>query len=276
MHNAAYDEDGEQRVADNQITDATKWVKGASIGTGSSGNVYLATDSSSGLLMAVKQVELPTGSTPNEEHKKSTLHAYLELLKQLQHQNVVQYIDSYSDEVYLNIFLEYIPGGSVASLLKNYGAFEESLVCSFVRQTLQGLVYLHERDITHGDIKGASILVDNKGTVKLSGFAMNRPSASSLFWVAPEVVRQTAYTQKADVWSLGCLVIEMFTGEHPWPQLTQMQAVFQIGSEGARPAFPSDISSNAEDFLSKTFEVEHTIRPSAAQLLQHPWTNRSS
>ncbi|KAF4615438.1 hypothetical protein D9613_003091 [Agrocybe pediades] len=267
---------------------ANKWIKGALIGAGSFGKVYLGMDASSGLLMAVKQVELPTGSAPNQERKKSMLNALereIELLKNLQHENIVQYLYSSIDDEYLNIFLEYVPGGSVTALLRNYGAFEEPLVKNFVRQILQGLDYLHERDIIHRDIKGANILVDNKGGIKISDFGIskkvddnlltgnriNRPSLQgSVFWMAPEVVKQTGHTRKADIWSVGCLVVEMLTGEHPWAQLTQMQAIFKIGSM-ARPTIPSDISAEAQDFLKKTFEINHEARPSAIELLQHPW-----
>ncbi|KAF8163339.1 hypothetical protein B0H34DRAFT_672360 [Crassisporium funariophilum] len=267
---------------------ANKWIKGALIGAGSFGKVYLGMDASSGLLMAVKQVELPTGSAPNQERKKSMLSALereIELLKNLQHENIVQYLYSSIDAEYLNIFLEYVPGGSVTALLRNYGAFEEPLVKNFVRQILQGLDYLHERDIIHRDIKGANILVDNKGGIKISDFGIskkvddnlltgnraNRPSLQgSVFWMAPEVVKQVGHTRKADIWSVGCLVVEMLTGEHPWAQLTQMQAIFKIGSS-AKPTIPSDISADAQDFLRQTFELNHEARPSAMELLQHPW-----
>ncbi|PCH38051.1 Pkinase-domain-containing protein [Wolfiporia cocos MD-104 SS10] len=265
-----------------------KWIKGALIGAGSFGKVYLGMDASTGLLMAVKQVELPTGSAPNEERKKSMLSALereIELLRELQHENIVQYLSSCIDDDHLNIFLEYVPGGSVTSLLRNYGAFEEPLVRNWVRQILLGLNYLHERDIIHRDIKGANMLVDNKGGIKISDFGISkkvednllpgnrahRPSLQgSVFWMAPEVVKQTAYTQKADIWSVGCLVVEMLTGEHPWAQLTQMQAIFKIGSS-AKPTIPADISPEAENFLQLTFELNHEARPSAAELLKHPW-----
>jgi len=249
--------------------------------------VYLGMDASNGLLMAVKQVELPTGSAPNQERKKSMLSALereIDLLKDLQHENIVQYLYSSLDDDYLNIFLEYVPGGSVTALLRNYGAFEEPLVKNFVRQILQGLNYLHERDIIHRDIKGANILVDNKGGIKISDFGIskkvednllgkrvNRPSLQgSVFWMAPEVVKQTSHTRKADIWSVGCLVVEMLTGEHPWAQLTQMQAIFKIGSS-AKPTIPSDISADAQDFLLKTFDLDYEARPGAGELLQHPW-----
>jgi mitogen-activated protein kinase kinase kinase len=104
----------------------------------------------------------------------TALEREIELLKELQHENIVQYLDSSMDEAYLNIFLEYVPGGSVAALLRNYGAFEESLVRTFVRQILQGLSYLHGRDIIHRDIKGANILVDNKSCVKISDFGISK------------------------------------------------------------------------------------------------------
>ncbi|PRQ71552.1 Protein kinase-like domain-containing protein [Rhodotorula toruloides] len=263
-----------------------KWIKGALIGAGSFGSVYLGMNPMTGSLMAVKQVELPTGKTHNEERKKGMLEALereIELLKDLQHENIVQYLDSSMDGQHLNIFLEYVPGGSVAALLQNYGAFEEALVSKFVRQILTGLDYLHEREIIHRDIKGANILVDNKGNIKISDFGISkkvedtlltgakvhRPSLQgSVYWMAPEVVKQTAYTSKADIWSLGCLVVEMLTGAHPWANLTQMQAIFRIGSS-VRPTVPDDISSEADDFLEQTFEIEHTDRPSAKELLQH-------
>ncbi|KAG0707708.1 Pkinase-domain-containing protein [Suillus ampliporus] len=265
-----------------------KWIKGALIGAGSFGKVYLGMDAVNGLLMAVKQVELPRGSAPNEERKKNMLSALereIDLLKDLSHPNIVQYLYSSVDDDFLNIFLEYVPGGSVTALLRSYGAFEEPLVKNFVRQILQGLNYLHERDIIHRDIKGANILVDNKGGIKISDFGiskkvdgnlltgkrMNRPSLQgSVFWMAPEVVKQTAHTSAADIWSVGCLVVEMLTGEHPWAQLTQMQAIFKIG-QSAKPAIPSDISSEAQDFLTKTFDLDHSARPSAGELLQHSW-----
>lgn len=158
-------------------------------------------DATNGLLMAVKQVELPTGSAPNEERKKSMLNALereIDLLKDLQHPNIVQYLcacffrylqlglltrclDSSVDDDFLNIFLEYVPGGSVTALLRSYGAFEEPLVKNFVRQILEGLNYLHERDIIHRDIKGANILVDNKGGIKISDFGISKKVNGSEF-----------------------------------------------------------------------------------------------
>ncbi|KAL9553784.1 hypothetical protein MBANPS3_003130 [Mucor bainieri] len=273
------------------------WMKGSLIGRGTFGDVYLGLNPISGELMAVKQVELPVENSATEERKKSmvqALHREIELLRELEHDNIVQYLGSKEDESYFSIFLEYVPGGSVAGLLSSYGAFQEPLVKSFVRQILKGLNYLHNKDIVHRDIKGANVLVDNKGGVKITDFgiskkveediilqgqsasAAHRPSLQgSIYWMAPEVVKQTHYTRKADIWSLGCMVVEMLTGDHPFPEYSQMQAIFQIGCYTA-PNIPANLSQDAQDFLRCTFQLNHEERPSADELLKHAFLHEES
>lgn len=276
--------------------DKMNWMKGSLIGEGSFGKVYLALHSVTGELMAVKQVELPDVAKGTEIDKKknvmtSALKHEIDLLQGMQHPNIVQYLGTSADEHYLNIFLEYVPGGSIAVMLNQYNTFQEPLIRNFVRQILEGLSYLHGRNIIHRDIKGANVLVDNKGGIKISDFGiskrveassvlgssasgnhLNRPSMQgSVFWMAPEVVRQSAHTKKADIWSLGCLIVEMFTGAHPFPNCSQLQAIFQIGSMQARPTMPDNCSAEARAFLERTFEIDHEKRPSADELLTSPF-----
>ncbi|KAF4969677.1 hypothetical protein FSARC_3123 [Fusarium sarcochroum] len=271
-----------------------KWMKGALIGQGSFGCVYLALHAVTGELLAVKQVETPApgANSQGDTRKKGMIEALkreISLLRDLRHPNIVQYLGCSSTADYLNIFLEYVPGGSVQTILNSYGALPEPLVRSFVRQILTGLSYLHNRDIIHRDIKGANILVDNKGTIKISDFGISkkleasnilngannnkhRPSLQgSVFWMAPEVVKQTSYTRKADIWSLGCLVVEMMTGSHPFPDCSQLQAIFKIGGGKAAPTIPEHASEAAKEFLAQTFEIDHNLRPSADQLILSPF-----
>jgi len=298
--NQALDEDGEGADAELQSFlageswDDSKWMKGALIGQGSFGSVYLALHAVTGELLAVKQVETPSpgANSQNDSRKKSMIEALkreISLLRDLRHPNIVQYLGCGSSAEYLNIFLEYVPGGSVQTMLNSYGALPEPLVRSFVRQILNGLSYLHNRDIIHRDIKGANILVDNKGTIKISDFGISkkleatnilngannnkhRPSLQgSVFWMAPEVVKQTSYTRKADIWSLGCLVVEMMTGTHPFPDCTQLQAIFKIGGSKAAPTIPEHASADGQLFLSQTFEMDHNKRPSADDLMLSPF-----
>ena len=298
----ALNDDGEE--ADEELEsflagdswDDSKWMKGALIGQGSFGSVYLALHAVTGELLAVKQVETPSpgANSASDARKKSMIDALkreISLLRDLQHPNIVQYLGASSSAEHLNIFLEYVPGGSVQTMLNSYGALREPLIRSFVRQIVTGLAYLHQREIIHRDIKGANILVDNKGVIKISDFGIskkievtnilngagnnkNRPSLQgSVFWMAPEVVKQTSYTRKADIWSLGCLVVEMMTGNHPFPDCSQLQAIFKIGGAKISPTVPEHASPDAKTFLSQTFEVEHVKRPSADELLFSPFLN---
>ncbi|KAK6506838.1 ATP binding [Arthrobotrys musiformis] len=283
------DDDAEGKGDDNLHTSSNgmRWIRGALIGQGSFGSVYLALDAMSGALMAVKQV--PSNAGHGESRKKSmmeSLEREIALLKDLQHENIVQYLGSDSEPDCLNIFLEYVPGGSVAAMLSQYGPLPEPLVRNFVRQILTGLNYLHNKDIIHRDIKGANVLVDNRGGIKISDFGISKKVESglmsqamshrasmqgSVFWMAPEVVKQTAYTRKADIWSLGCLIVEMFTGDHPFPGCSQFQAIFKIGSLSVTPTIPAKCSAEATTFLEKTFIIDHTKRPTAEELLGFPF-----
>lgn len=263
-----------------------KWVQGARIGAGSFGTVVLGMDPITGELMAVKQVPIPTGAAKHNELQRSmieALHHEMTLLKELNHENIVRYFGSSSEGSFLNIFLEYVPGGSVQLMLQLYGPFEEPLIRNFIRQVLVGLNYLHSVDIIHRDIKGANILIDIKGTVKISDFGISKKVDStddregnkqarraslqgSVYWMAPEVVKQTTYTKKADIWSVGCLIVEMFTGKHPFPSFSQMQAIFKIGTH-TQPQVPEWCTAEGKDFLTRTFEIDYNKRPTAAQLL---------
>jgi mitogen-activated protein kinase kinase kinase len=287
-------EDGEEEdmelnsfLAGNSF-EGNNWMKGDLIGEGSFGSVYLALHAVTGELMAVKQVELPNVARGTEGDKKknvmiSALKQEIDLLQGLQHPHIVQYLGTSSDEDHLNIFLEYVPGGSIAGMLKQYNTFQEPLVRNFTRQILEGLCYLHARNIIHRDIKGANILVDNRGAVKISDFGVSKKTnfngmnsapgtrtslQGSVFWMAPEVVRQSGQSLKSDIWSVGCLIVEMFTGSRPFPSMTTLQTLFAVGSNNEKPDIPEVASKEAHEFLDKTFEIDHNKRPGADELLR--------
>ncbi|ETN40681.1 uncharacterized protein HMPREF1541_04960 [Cyphellophora europaea CBS 101466] len=287
-------EDGEEEdVALNSFLagnsfEKGNWMKGDLIGEGSFGSVYLALHAVTGELMAVKQVELPNVTKGTEGDKKknvmiTALKQEIDLLQGLHHPHIVQYLGTSSDEDHLNIFLEYVPGGSIAGMLKQYNTFQEPLVRNFTRQILEGLSYLHSRNIIHRDIKGANILVDNRGAVKISDFGVSKKTnfngmnatpgtrtslQGSVFWMAPEVVRQSGQSLKSDIWSVGCLIVEMFTGSRPFPSMTTLQTLFAVGSNNETPSIPEAASEEAKGFLAKTFEADHTKRPGADELLK--------
>ncbi|KAJ2708249.1 ATP binding [Coemansia sp. IMI 203386] len=268
------------------------WIKGAPIASGSFGSVYFGMNTRTGAIMAVKEVELPkpgTVSMNRNQKMADALRHELDLLKGLDHKNVVKYLGTDMDDLNLYIFLEYVSGGSVSSALASFGMFPESLVSTYTRQILDGLVYLHDQGIIHRDIKGGNVLIDQDGSVKISDFGISKrvdevvlaskkdrraSLQGSVFWMAPEVVKDTKYTVKGDVWSLGCLVIEMITGAHPFPDLDQMQALYSIGQRG-RPKIPNDMSDPGQDFLEQALQVDLEKRPTAKDLIDHAFVNES-
>lgn len=281
-----------QRLGGNEAPQ--HWLKGARIGAGSFGTVFLGMNPFTGELMAVKQIALPKKNSLSDMQKAvMEQEREMTLLKHLNHENIVRYYGLSTDENNLNIFLEYVPGGSVQLMLKLYGLFEEPLIRNFIRQVLIGLAYLHGEDIIHRDIKGANILIDIKGTVKIGDFGILKKVSSleeeaekeqpmqpprrlslqgSVYWMAPEVVKQTAYTKKADIWSVGCLIVEMFTGKHPFPEFSQMQAIFKIGTH-ISPQVPEWCTVEGKEFLASTFEMDYNKRPDAIELLAKSFLN---
>ncbi|KAJ2028018.1 ATP binding, partial [Coemansia sp. S2] len=153
------------------------WIKGAPIASGSFGSVYFGMNTRTGAIMAVKEVELPKpGSVSMKRNQRmaDALRHELDLLKGLDHRNVVKYLGTDMDERNIYIFLEYVSGGSVSSALASFGMFPETLVRTYTAQIIEGLVYLHEQGIIHRDIKGGNVLIDQDGSVKISDFGISK------------------------------------------------------------------------------------------------------
>ncbi|CAI9285286.1 unnamed protein product [Lactuca saligna] len=263
-----------------------RWRKGELIGCGAFGRVYMGMNLDSGELLAVKQVSVVvnTASKDKTQAHIRELEEEVKLLKNLSHPNIVRYLGTAREEESLNIFLEFVPGGSISSLLGKFGSFPESVIRMYTKQLLLGLEYLHKNGIMHRDIKGANILVDNKGRIKLADFGASKKvvelatmtGAKSMkgtpYWMAPEVILQTGHSFSADIWSVGCTVIEMATGKPPWSQQYQeVAALFHIGTTKAHPPIPDHLSAEAKDFLLKCLQKEPNLRPDASELLQHPF-----
>ncbi|KAK3419872.1 hypothetical protein EUGRSUZ_G00627 [Eucalyptus grandis] len=258
----------------------TQWEKGQFLGSGSFGSVYEAI-SDEGFFFAVKEVSL---LDQGSQGKQSLLQLELEisLLSQFKHENIVRYLGTDKDDEKLYIFLELMTKGSLASLYQVYH-LKDSQVSSYTRQILNGLKYLHDRHVLHRDIKCANILVDASGSLKLADFGLAKAikinDAKSLkgsaFWMAPEVVnlKYTSYGLAADIWSIGCTVLEMLTGQPPYSPLEAIQALFRIG-RGKPPPVPDSLSRDARDLILRCLQVNPNNRPSAAQLLDHPFVRK--
>ncbi|EIW53105.1 kinase-like protein [Trametes versicolor FP-101664 SS1] len=257
-----------------------RWVRGELIGKGTSGRVYLALNSTTGEMIAAKQIEIArTGASRGGDARPTGASI------DLYHPNLVQYLGFEETPTLLSIFMEYVPGGSIATCLRKYGPFNEDVTRSFTSQILSGLEYLHSQGFLHRYLKGDNVLVETDGTCKLSDFdlhkrADNVPSADpattmhgALFWMAPEVVNATAkYSSNIDIWSAGCVAHEMWTAQWPWFGQEALQVLIHLQTKQA-PPLPEgvELSMLADDFRKHCFTPDPDDRPSAAELREHPY-----
>ncbi|KAH8692682.1 hypothetical protein BGW36DRAFT_302489 [Talaromyces proteolyticus] len=269
-------------------------IRGQLIGKGTYGRVYLGMNADTGEVLAVKQVEVNPRIAGQDKDKIKEMVAAMDqeidTMQHLEHSNIVQYLGCERGELSISIYLEYISGGSIGSCLRKHGKFEESVVKSLTRQTLSGLSYLHDQGILHRDLKADNILLDLDGTCKISDFGISKKTDNiygndasnsmqgSVFWMAPEVVQSQGqgYSAKVDIWSLGCVVLEMFAGRRPWSREEAIGAIFKLGSLSQAPPIPDDvattISVTALSFMYDCFTIDTFDRPTAETLLsRHPF-----
>ncbi|KAJ1640643.1 kinase-like domain-containing protein [Pavlovales sp. CCMP2436] len=265
-----------------------RWQRGEMLGAGSFGKVYLGFNLASGEMLAVKQISIGPNTGKNGAETLANLESEISVLQGLRHPNIVQYLGVERDEAEgtLSIFLEYVAGGSIHSIITKFGAFSEALSRRYMRHIVCGVAYLHSHKIIHRDIKGANVLVDQAGVCKLADFGASKRIAEvtlgasadlrslkgTPFWMAPEVIKQTGHGPEADIWSLGCTMIEMATGRPPWSHFgSQISALFHIASAKTPPPLPDGLTELGRDFLSRMLRRAARERPKAAQLLQHGW-----
>ncbi|KAL0452480.1 UNVERIFIED_CONTAM: Mitogen-activated protein kinase kinase kinase YODA [Sesamum latifolium] len=208
------------------------------------------------------------------------------LLSRLRHPNIVQYYGSETVGDKLYIYLEYVSGGSIHKILQEYGKLGESAIRSYTQQILSGLAYLHAKNTVHRDIKGANILVDPNGRVKLADFGMAKHITGqscplsfkgSPYWMAPEVIRNSNGCSLAvDIWSLGCTVLEMATSKPPWSQYEGVAAMFKIGNSKELPTIPDHLSDEGKEFVRLCLQRNPLHRPTAAQLLEHSFVKNAA
>ncbi|KAJ2747813.1 Protein kinase of the Mitotic Exit Network [Coemansia sp. BCRC 34301] len=255
---------------------------GNCIGRGQFGSVYRALDLETGQMLAVKQILLEGQDVDNMED----IMQEVELLKSLSSPRIVRYHGFVKTDTHLNLVMEYVENGSLSATLKSFGSFPEKLVLAYAVKIIEGLIYLHGRDVVHCDLKACNILTTKQGNTKLTDFGVSlnlklrKPGDESVvagtpYWMAPEIIQLDGACMASDIWSLGCTIIELLTGKPPYSELMQMAALYRI-VEDDHPPIPEGISEELKDFLLLCFQKEPTSRPTAAELMSHSWTMQYS
>lgn len=256
------------------------WRKGEEIGCGAFGRVRKAQNKATGQIFAVKEARIRDG----EEKHFENLQRELEICKGLRHRHIVSCLghEYHSENQTMFIYLEYVAGGSLRHMLNEFGPLTGKLLQKATRGVLKGLTYLHTHDppVVHRDLKGANVLVDLNYCVKLADFGCSKCDVNtqtfttygSILWMAPEVLQGAGSGRMADIWSFGCLFIEMLTAADPWGKAAfdnPMQAIFAIAASERIPPFPETLTDVSRDFLSACLRRLPAERPTAVQLLKH-------
>ncbi|TSY69818.1 Serine/threonine-protein kinase 10 [Bagarius yarrelli] len=266
------------------VNPAEVWELVGELGDGAFGKVYKARNKDTGILAAAKVIE-----TKSEEELEDYI-VEIDILATCNHRYIVKLLDAFYYDQKLWIMIEFCPGGAVdAIMLELDRGLTEKQIQVICKQMLEALVYLHSMKIIHRDLKAGNILLMLDGDIKLADFGVSAKNAKTLqrrasfigtpYWMAPEVVmcettKDAPYDYKADIWSLGITLIELAQIEPPHHELNPMRVLLKIAkSEPPTLDQPSKWSNNFKDFLKNALDKNPESRPSAAQLLEHPFVS---
>ncbi|XP_054884710.1 mitogen-activated protein kinase kinase kinase kinase 5 isoform X2 [Poeciliopsis prolifica] len=251
------------------------------VGGGTYGEVYKARNKQNGELAAIKVIKM------EPEDDFSIIQQEIVIVKSCKHPNIVAYYGSYIRANKLWICMEFCGGGSLQDIYHVTGPLSEPQIAYICREMLQGLDYLHAQKKIHRDIKGANILLNDQGEVKLADFGISAQITATLarrmsfigtpYWMAPEVAAveiKGGYNELCDVWSVGITAIELAELQPPLFDVHPLRVLFLMSKSGYQPPKLKDKSkwsSNFYNFVKAMLVRNPKKRPSAAKMLSHPF-----
>lgn len=262
------------------IENTYKFIK--ELGAGAFGKVYLVEHRQTKKTYACKRL------SKKKIKNKESIISEINLLKQLDHPNIVKLFEVYEDKVYLFLVMEELKGGElfdrILSRAQNKNYYSEKDVCRLFKQILCGIIYCHDNGICHRDIKPENIVFNEESessNVKIIDFGLSKSFHSknhdmktrvgTCFYMAPEVIKGD-YDEKCDVWSLGVLLYVLVSGRAPFNGSDDnaiikkiMEGKLEFKWEGWK-----NISDECKNLIKRML-VDVEKRPTAAEVLQDSW-----
>ncbi|XP_012137169.1 mitogen-activated protein kinase kinase kinase 4 isoform X2 [Megachile rotundata] len=261
------------------------WQRGIKIGQGRFGKVYTVVNNQTGELLAMKEVQLQ----PGDHRAIRRVAEELQIFEGIQHKHLVRYYGLEIHREEMLIFMEFCAEGTLESLVAGSGnGLPESLVRKYTHQLLSAVEVLHCHGIVHRDIKSANIFLTDEGNcLKLGDFGSavqikahtTMPGELQGFvgtqaYMAPEVFMKSesgGHGRAADIWSVGCCIVEMASGRRPWSDYdSNYQIMFKVGM-GETPALPKNLSAEGIDLIKKCLQHDPKKRFTANALLTLPF-----
>ncbi|GAA49465.1 serine/threonine-protein kinase PAK 1 [Clonorchis sinensis] len=251
------------------------------LGSGASGTVSLAVNRENSQLVAIKVMQL------SKQQKRDFLVSELKVLRGLHHKNIVNYLDSFlrpqANELW--VIMEYLDGGALTNVVMET-IMDVPTMAAVTKECIQALVYLHEKNIIHRDIKSDNVLLGRRGQVKLTDFgfcaqlgshhSQRMTMVGTPYWMAPEVLnKNVAYGPKVDVWSLGIMIIEMLDGEPPYNHLDPIKVILLIQTNNKPSPKTTPQDSSLRNFLERCLVFDADKRASSRELLNHAFLRQA-
>ena len=201
------------------------------------------------------------------------------IMEQFKHPNIASVQEIVYSNDFIFIIMDYYKRGELFSYILNSGYLSEMDIKKILKQLLEAVSYIHSKDISHRDIKPENILLDSDLVVKLADFGLchethcnlllNTPCGSP-FYASPEIIENKPYDgKKSDIWSIGIVLFTMATGTLPWINTNQQKLFEEIIKVEIN--IPKLVSPPIQNLISLMIQKDPKLRPSAKELLNHPW-----
>ena len=222
----------------------------------------------------------------SEKRLKSAMNE-IKILTAVDHPNIIKYYETYEDELYLHIVMEYCSGGEILDKIIEEKRLNEAESCSIIYRIASVLAHCHSMGIVHRDLKPENVLYDNKSNfkdIKVIDFGLGRQDKEAMllhsvvgspYYVAPEVLDGT-YTNACDIWSLGVMTYLFLSGFPPFHASNKKELYEKIKTE--EPLFTRSvwkkISGDAITLIKQMLVKDYSKRPTAKQVMMSPWFNQ--